>query len=237
MNIQLRRQLFFAFITIELLFLVTTHYRGISIPLIYSLGFPLFLLMSLLPFPFFPEHIKIADGRVLYCLNKKVMSTSKLAGIEEITYHAFWGLFARLELRGPVSSRVISLKSRGAEDIWKHIPDHVTNKQAVITSLQLQNDLNREDLRIDTLLIVAVKWYYLFAFITPLLIWDTPSYYPIYWMILTLVYIMFVSVILKVVNRIVLFSSQGWGNRNLALVHHWSLFLAFLIYLIKGISL
>jgi hypothetical protein len=236
-SIHFKRHIFFAALSIEFLLVVTSYQRGITFSPFLLVSIPLLLSFIFPPLEFFSSSLLVTEKKLVTKIGKMADAVISLSDIKRVTFGSFIGLYPHIRVETEHQKVTIPMSTAGVFAVKSLFSPEVVVQKELHTFLHLHEVRGEKNGEIDRLMVIALKWFYIFGFVTPLFIWDFTPYTTAFWMVFTLLFILLLSILLKSITVITLSTSVQWGKKNLTTLHYWLLLVAFLFYLYRGITL
>lgn len=232
---QYRKLLFFAAISIEVVTILAFRQGNMYFEPLFLTLLPIAFLLILRPFNLLKESIEVVDRRLIYRVHKRVAKMLLFSEIKKIEGRSIFGMIPVLTVTTDKDQMDIPLRIAGALDLHTSLIKAYKPSKELDHFFTYYSALAREDFEVDKVMTIWMRWYFLFALITPLLIWELSLGPTVIWMITSLFTPLVLSPLLKMMNRISLSLSETWGNAHLTMVRHWIVVVVFAAYLIRGI--
>lgn len=232
---QYRKLVFFAALSIEIVTVLAFRQGNMFFEPLFLALLPIAFLLVLRPFNFLKESVEVVDTRLIYRVRKRVAKMILFSEIEKIEGRSIFGMIPVLTVTSKNEQMDIPLRITGATDLYSTLIKGYHPSKELDHFFSYYSALIREDFEVDRIMTFWMEWYFLFALITPLLIWELTLGHTVIWMITSLFTPFVLSPLLKMLNRIALSLSEEWSGKNLTLARHWIVVLVFAAYLIRGI--
>lgn len=231
---QFRRALFFAALSLELVLLALMSQRGSILSIRFLILYPLSLLLIVRPFDFFKEFVEIRDNHVVRVARGKVIELMPLNELVSQETHSILGFIPILTLFSEKKRMDIPFMLRGTLELEKKLYGVVPFDEKSERFFSFAKTLLEQNRSLWHKMTLWFHWFYLFAVITPFLLWEHGAVAGIYWIFSSLFWGVGILILFKVINHFVCLISLEAAQKFLPAIEHWGLFVAFLLYLQSG---
>lgn len=246
MNVTLKRHFLLALLSIYAIVIIISRIQGNDLPRQFLVSFPLFSIAFFPPFRFTRERVTFINDQLQLNEGVQLHTEINFDDIASIEGRSLMGIMPILTITGKSNEgksnerMVLSMKADGVLELEDTLLPRVSGGDTLHEFFRFYRILIRETNALETIMMGWIKFAFLFALVTPVLLWDE-GLLPERMMILTLVWFsfttasaFFVLATFAIVNRIIISISATWADANLSTVRAWCLLFIFFGYLAIG---
>ncbi len=241
MNVTLKRHFLLSLLFIYAITIFLMRIQGIDLPRQFMVSFPLFSIAFFPPFRFTREKISFTNNQLRLKEGVHLHSEINFEEISSIEGRSLFGVMPILTVSGQNKKQmVLSMKSDGVLDLEESILPRVAGGDKLHDFFRFYRILIQEMNAVEQAMTGWLRFAFLFAIVTPILIWDEgllPEQMmglTLIWFAITVASAFFLLLLFSFINRVVLMISPSWAEKNLPFVRAWTLLFCFFGYLVAG---